>query len=88
MAVSEVKPGQRVRVEQSIQTREGSWTTAVEGEVVALAAKATGSWFAHGKNDKLWLRRMRLKRDDGEFVELVLDPATQIEVLKDAPVAK
>jgi hypothetical protein len=39
----------------------------------------TGSWFAHGKDDKVWLDRLELRRDDGELVTLNLDQWSMIE---------
>jgi hypothetical protein len=77
----DLQPSQKVRVVQTIRTREGQWPTQIEGEVVSCEQAPTGSWFAHGKNDKLWLQRLRLKRSDGELVDLVLDEATQITIL-------
>lgn len=74
-------PEQRVRISQTIDTREGAWQTVVEGTVVCVARKPTGSWFARGRNDKLWLHRLRIRKDDGELVELVLDARTRITVL-------
>lgn len=71
---------QRVRIVQTVDTREGPWQTAVEGVVKAIRAKPTGSWFAHGKNDKLWLTRVLLQKDDGELVELVIDSDTSISL--------
>ncbi len=81
MAELNLKPGQKIRVERTIRTREGDWKTSVEGEVVYFEARPTGSWFAHGKNDKLWLRRVRIKKSDGELVELVLERDTKVTVM-------
>ncbi len=79
--LNECKPNDRVRITQTIRTREGAWQTKVEGTVQAVRSKPTGSWFAHGKNDKLWLQRILLKRDDGELVELVVNDETQVTKL-------
>lgn len=73
MVVEKLDPGRKVRVVQTIQTREGPWRTQVEGEILSCSPQPTGSWYAHGKHDRLWLRRLRLKRSDGEIVDLVLD---------------
>jgi len=82
MSNADSQAGQRVRVEQTIQTRSGPWTTTIEGEVVTIAEKPTGSWYAHGKDDKLWLTRLRLRKDDGELVELVVGPHTRVTVVR------
>lgn len=76
-----LKPGQRVRVRQTIRTREGDWQTELEGEVVVCEPRPTGSWFAHGKNDRLWLARLILCKSDGEQVELSLSPDSELTVL-------
>ena len=39
----------------------------------------TGSWFAHAKDDQLWLDRLELRLDDGEITILNLDQYTVIE---------
>lgn len=82
--MSELKPGQRVRVTQEVDRREGNWKTVVEGEVVELRSEKTGSWFAHGKDQKLWVNRIVLRKQDGEISVLAVDQATRVEVLQDA----
>lgn len=76
-------PGQTVRVSQTIHTREGDWKSQFEGKVVQLAPRPTGSWYAHGKDDKLWLRRLRLEKEDGEVVEVNLDQDSVVTIVKD-----
>ena len=75
-------PGQRVTVTQQIPQRNEVWTTRVTGRVVRFQQRATGSWFAHSKDCKLWLDRLMLRKDDGEIVECVLDPYTHVDVLE------
>ena len=57
------------------------WSTVAEGIVEACRPEPTGSWCAHGKNDKLWLIRLRIRKDDGELTALVIDHNSRIEVL-------
>ena len=76
-----LEPGTRVRVRQTISGRESKWTSDVEGEVISHGPEKTGSWFAQGKDDKLWLDRLRLKKDDGEITVLNLDGRTEITIL-------
>lgn len=77
-----LEPGQRVRVTQQIPQRDETWTIDLQGQVVRHEQKKTGSWFAHAKDDKLWLDRLVLKKDDGEVVVVNLDPYTHVEVLQ------
>ncbi len=79
MPPTDLKPGQRIRVIQAIDRREGSWDHAVVGTVLSVQPQKTGSWFAHGADDKLWLYRVRLQKSDGEISTLTVDQHTRIE---------
>lgn len=78
-----IKPGMRVRVTQQIAFAKHSTNTTVEGTVVRFGQQKTGSWFAHAKDDKLWLDRIELKKDDGEIVVCNLDQLSRVEALPD-----
>ncbi|MFN0011792.1 MAG: hypothetical protein ACKVS8_09140 [Phycisphaerales bacterium] len=73
--------GQRVRVVQQVPrpANNTSLSATVEGVVVRYEQSKTGSWYAHGKDDKLWLDRLVLKKDDGEIVYLNLDQHSAVE---------
>lgn len=75
------EPGTRVRVTQQIPFGRATTTTSVEGRVVRFGQQKTGSWFAHSKDDKLWLDRIELKKDDGELVVCNLDEFSRVEVV-------
>ena len=72
-------PGTRVRVTQQLAQRAQTWTNVVEGTIMRFQQAKTGSWFAHAKDDKLWLDRLELRTDDGELTILNLDQYTVIE---------
>ena len=74
-------PGQRVRITQRTPRQSGAMEIAVEGTIVRAGSGKTGSWFAHGKDHKLWLDRLELRRDDGEMVVCNLDQYSQVQVL-------
>ena len=78
-----IRPGQRVRISKRIERREGDWTLEVEGVVEQYAPDWTGSWFAHGKNDKLWLNRILIRKDDGELSDVIVDRFTRVEILSE-----
>jgi hypothetical protein len=82
-----LRPGVRVKVTQQIPARDYTWTTAVSGTVVGYEQKQTGSWFAHSKNDKLWLDRLLIRKNDGELTTFNLDEFSHIEILADEPAA-
>ena len=73
-------PGARVKVVQQIAARNYTWTTEVRGTVVEYAQKETGSWFAHSRDDKLWLDRLVIRKQDGEITTLILDDYSHVEV--------
>ena len=76
----QLTPGARVKVVQQIPARHYAWSSDVRGTVVEFQQKQTGSWFAHSKQDKLWLDRLVLRKDDGELTTLILDDYSRIEV--------
>lgn len=77
---SQLVPGARVKVTQQIAARDHTWTTEVRGTVVEYAQRETGSWFAHSRDDKLWLDRLVIKKTDGEITALILDDYSRVEV--------
>ena len=82
------RPGQRVRVVQQMPHRDQTWTNTVEGMITRFQQSKTGSWFAHAKDDHLWLDRLELQLDDGELVILNLDQYTVIEPAGTAPASR
>jgi len=78
-------PGARVKVTQQIAARNYTWTTEVKGTIVDFAQKETGSWYAHSRDDKLWLDRLVIKKPDGEITTLILDDYSRVEI--EAPAA-
>lgn len=79
----QLTPGKRVRVIQQIAARHYAWPTEVRGTIVEFKQKETGSWFAHAKDDRLWLDRLTLRKDDGEITTLNLDDYSRIEIEED-----
>lgn len=81
LPANDYTPGTRVRVTQQIPFGSRSVTTTFEGTIVRAGQQKTGSWFAHGKDTKLWLDRLELKMDDGEKVTCNLDQYSVVETL-------
>ncbi len=76
-----LKPGVKVRVTQQIAARHYALTNETTGTVVRYDQRATGSWYAHSKNDKLWLDRLTLRKEDGELTTLNLDDYSAVEIV-------
>ena len=81
----DLRPGAKVKVTQQIAARDYTWTSDVTGTVMEFEQKPTGSWYAHSKDDKLWLDRLLIRKDDGELTTLNLDDYSHVELLKPAP---
>lgn len=64
--------------------RDREIESRVVGTVETWDRLPTGSWYAHGKDDVLWLDRVRIRRVDGEITLLVIDDATTISLLEAA----
>ncbi|MFI4861880.1 MAG: hypothetical protein ACIAXF_14510 [Phycisphaerales bacterium JB063] len=78
---NDIQPGRRVRVIQQVARQGRALTAEVVGTVVATRQAKTGSWFAHAKDDRLWLDRLELRKDDGEITVCNIDAYTRVEVL-------
>jgi hypothetical protein len=76
-----LKIGDRVRITQQVAARHYTLTSPVEGVVVRFEQKKTGSWYAHARDNRLWLDRVVLRRPDGEIMTLNLDGFSHVELL-------
>lgn len=74
-------PGTRVRITKQVARQGTALSNAVQGCVVAYEQRKTGSWFAHAKDDKLWLDRLEIEKDDGEIYVCNVDSQTVIELM-------
>jgi hypothetical protein len=73
-------PGAKVKVVQQIAARDYSWSSETAGTVVEFQQQQTGSWFAHSKDNKLWLDRLTLRKPDGEITTLNLDSFSVVKL--------
>ena len=76
-------PGQRVRVTQQVAREGKALVSELVGTVVRRGQSKTGSWFAHAKDDKLWLDRLEIRKDDGEVCVCNIDAYSRVDVLED-----
>lgn len=77
----QLKPGAKVKITQQIAARDRSWASEITGTVLAFEQAKTGSWYAHAKDDRLWLDRLTIKKDNGEISVLNLDQFSRVELL-------
>lgn len=76
--------GTPVCITGRVRRRDRVTETRTCGTVEAWEDLPTGSWHAHGKDDRLWLRRLKLRKVDGEISLLVVDDSTSIAKLEAA----
>lgn len=76
--------GARVRVVQQMPQRGQTFTATIEGTVLRQERQTSGSWFARNKQDRVWLDRLVVRKDDGEISILNLDEYSRVEVLSGA----
>jgi hypothetical protein len=74
--------GTPVAVRQIVQRRGAAWQSEITGVIESWEERPTGSWYAHGKNDKLWLQRLTLRKMDGEITTVVIDDKTYLARLE------
>ena len=79
----QLAPGALVEVTQQIARRDKdrAWMSTVRGTILSYEQRQTGSWFAHARDDKLWLDRLMIRKEDGEVTVLNLDDYSVVKVL-------
>ena len=78
------EPGTRVRAIQRVRVGHREWSTQVIGVVEREGVRPVGGMEMGGKG--LYCRQptIRLRRDDGEIVDVALDEWTMLEALPSA----
>jgi hypothetical protein len=81
----QLKPGAKVKITQQIVARDHTWLSEVVGTILAFEQAKTGSWYAHARDDRLWLDRLKLKKENGETSILNLDQYSLVEFISIQP---
>ncbi|MEQ9096271.1 MAG: hypothetical protein RIE32_08420 [Phycisphaerales bacterium] len=76
-------PGAKVRITQQFPRMSGTMVSTIEGVVVRVGQEKSGSWFAHTRDNKVWIDRVELRKKDGELVVLNLDRFSAVEILEE-----
>ncbi len=78
------EPGTRVKAVQRVRVGHREWSTQVIGVVEREGVRPVGGMEMGGKSLYCRQKTIRLRRDDGEIIELALDEWTRIEALTPA----
>jgi hypothetical protein len=70
--------GTSIQVFQKIHQADPSRQAVTSGVFEGWEEEPTGAWYASGRHGKLWLRRLKLRKADGEVSVLTLDDQTRI----------
>ena len=75
----------RVRVTQvPPRGAETAWSTTTEGVVLRARQAEPVLGLLHSRNDRLWLDRLEIQKDDGEITTLNLDQFSVVQTLENA----
>jgi hypothetical protein len=76
-----LKPGQRIRITQTVRVGEQTWTTTVEGVYRDTNYLATGLSTSRVPEDDLVVPAVHFTKDNGELSSITLDEKSKIEVI-------
>lgn len=75
------EPGTRVRITQHVRVGHRAWTTQVVGVVEREGVRPLGGMEMGGKGLYGRQQTIRLRRDDGEVIDVALDEQSQLDVV-------
>ena len=73
------EPGTRVRVTQFVRVGHRAWTTQVVGVVEREGVRPLGGMEMGGKGLYARQKTIRLRRDDGEIIDVALDENSRLD---------
>lgn len=76
-----LKPGDKVRVEQTVRVGKREWPAVAEGEFRSIAYLATGVTTERVKDDDLVVPVVRFTKPNGELSSVSVDERTRISKL-------
>jgi len=83
-----LKPGDRVRVTQTVRVGSRKWETSFTGTVLETRRAQTGLHFDRAADDRVFVDTILLNRGDGERTTVTLDEHTQIAVVSGGSAAQ
>ena len=77
-----LKPGQRIRITQTVRVGLKTWTTTVTGTFRAVQFLATGLATDRVPEDDIVVVTVHFTKDNGELSSITLDECSKIEVVE------
>jgi hypothetical protein len=81
VAYTELKPGQRVRITQTVKVGSKSWPHTVEGVVRDVQVLVTGLAVQRNSDDVITVPTVHFMKDNKELSCIAVDEQTQIEAI-------
>jgi hypothetical protein len=79
--LSELKPGNRIRITQTVRVGQQSWTTTVAGSFREINYLSTGLSTDRVPDDDIVVPLVHFTKDNGELSSIALDEKSQVELL-------
>jgi hypothetical protein len=80
-ALGRVRPGQRIRLTQTVRVGQKAWRTSVTGSFRAVRALATGLATDRVPEDDIVVPTVHFTKDNGELSSITLDEHSKMELL-------
>jgi hypothetical protein len=77
-----LRPGQRIRITQTVRVGAKKWTTTVDGAFRSINHLVTGLATDRVPQDDIVVVVVRFTKDNGEMSSIALDDASTVELLK------
>jgi len=81
----QLRPGQRIRITQTVRVGLDCWTTTVTGIFREAQVLVTGLATERAPDDIVSARTIHFIKDNGELSSIIVDERTRIEVLGPSP---
>src|SRR5207245_757561 len=79
--LQQLRPGQRIRITQTVRVGLRSWTANITGTFRELKSLATGLATDRGPEDDIVVPLLCFSKDNGELSSVTLDEHTKIEIV-------
>jgi hypothetical protein len=76
--LSELTPGQRIRITQTIRVGQKQWTTTVEGAFRNVQYLATGLATHRPREEEIVVPTIHFTKDNGELSSVAIDEHTEV----------
>lgn len=87
-SISDLKPGQRVKITQTVRVGRKKWPAVVTGTVREVQVLVAGLTVERAPDDPLAVPTIHFTKDNGELSSIAIDENTQIEILPPANAAR